>query len=186
MPKKKKVKSEVKRKIINVLNFLFLSSESEVAQSCPTLCDPMDCSLPASSLHGILQARVLEWIAISFSRGSTWPRDWTRVSHIPGRHFNLWATREALNYLLENPLHWDVSMYEFGGREGGTNSQSTAIGFSHEHSQSLCNYCLPSQRKDQRESTRICKQPHWLFFLASPSSPQAVNHTLASFKSVSI
>ena len=41
-------------------------SESEVAQSCPTLCDPMDCSLPSSSLHGILQARVLEWVAISF------------------------------------------------------------------------------------------------------------------------
>ena len=46
-----------------------LKSESEVAQSCPTLCDPMDCSLPGSSLHGILQARVLEWVAISFSRG---------------------------------------------------------------------------------------------------------------------
>ena len=71
-------------------------SESEVAQSCPTLCDPMDCSLPGSSLHGILQARVLEWVAISFSRGSSWPRDRTWVSRIPGRRFNLWATREAL------------------------------------------------------------------------------------------
>ena len=70
-------------------------SENEVAQSCPTLCDPMDCSLPGSSLHGILQARVLEWVAISFSRGSSQPRDRTRVSWIPGRHFNLWATREA-------------------------------------------------------------------------------------------
>ena len=47
------------------------SSESEVAQSCPTLCDPMDSSLSGSSLHGILQARVLEWVAISFSRGSS-------------------------------------------------------------------------------------------------------------------
>ena len=55
----------------------------------------MDCSLPGSSLHGILQARVLEWVAISFSRGSSWPRDWTLVSCIPGRHFNLWATREV-------------------------------------------------------------------------------------------
>ena len=44
---------------------------SEVAQSCPTLCDPMDCSLPGSSVHGILQARILEWVAISFSRGSS-------------------------------------------------------------------------------------------------------------------
>ena len=48
---------------------------SEVAQSCPTLCDLMDCSLPGSSLHGILQARVLEWGAIAFSRGSSRPRD---------------------------------------------------------------------------------------------------------------
>ena len=55
----------------------------------------MDCSLPGSSFHGILQARVLEWVAISFSRGSFWPRDWIRVSRIPGRCFNLWATREA-------------------------------------------------------------------------------------------
>ena len=70
-------------------------SESEVAQSCPTLCDPMDCSLPGFSLHGILQVRVLEWVAISFSRGSSRPRDRTQVSRIPGRHFNLWATRES-------------------------------------------------------------------------------------------
>ena len=54
-----------------------------------TLCDPMDCSLPGSSLHGILQARVLEWVAISFSRGSSRPRDQTQVSCIPGRRFNL-------------------------------------------------------------------------------------------------
>ena len=47
----------------------------EVTQSCLTLCDPIDCSLPGSSLHGVLQARVLEWVAISFSRGSSRPRD---------------------------------------------------------------------------------------------------------------
>ena len=70
-------------------------SESEVAQSCSTLCDPVDCSLPGSSVHGILQARILEWVAISFSRESSRPRDRTRVSHIAGRQFNLWAIREA-------------------------------------------------------------------------------------------
>ena len=53
------------------------------------LCDPVDCSLPGSSAHGILQARILEWVAISFSRGSSQPRDRTRVSHIGGRRFNL-------------------------------------------------------------------------------------------------
>ena len=65
-------------------------SESEVAQSCPTLCNPMDCSLPGFSVHGIFQARVLEWVAMSFSRGSSQPRDWTRVSRIVGRRFTLW------------------------------------------------------------------------------------------------
>ena len=74
---------------------LIAKSESEVAQSCPTLCDPMDCSLPGFSIHGILQARVLEWVTISFSRGSSQPGDRTWVSHIVGRRFNLWATRET-------------------------------------------------------------------------------------------
>ena len=68
---------------------------SEVAQSCPTLCDPMDCNPPGSSAHGIFQARVLEWVAISFARGSSQPRDRTRVSRTAGRHFTVWATREA-------------------------------------------------------------------------------------------
>ena len=51
-----------------------IKGKSEVAQSCLTLCDPMECSLPGSSVHGIFQARVLEWVAISFSRGSSQPR----------------------------------------------------------------------------------------------------------------
>ena len=55
----------------------------------------MDCSLSGSFLHGILQARILEWVAISFSRGSSWHRDQTQVSHIAGRDFNLWATSET-------------------------------------------------------------------------------------------
>ena len=56
-----------------------------VARSCPSLCDPLDCSLPRSSVHGIFQARVLEWVAVSFSRGSSGPRDENQVSHIVGR-----------------------------------------------------------------------------------------------------
>ena len=74
----------------------FLFSESEIAQLCLTLCNPMDYSLPGSSIRGIFQARVLEWVAISFSRGSSWPRDWTWVSQIAGRHFTISGTREAL------------------------------------------------------------------------------------------
>ena len=58
-------------------------------------CEPMDCSPPGSSVRGILQARILEWGAISFSRRSSWPRDWTWVSCIAGRFFTIWATRQA-------------------------------------------------------------------------------------------
>ena len=70
-------------------------SESEVVQSCLTFCDTMDCSLSGFSIHGIFQARVLKWVAISFSSGSSWPRDQTRVSCMAGRRFTLWAAREA-------------------------------------------------------------------------------------------
>ena len=55
----------------------------------------MDCSLPGPSVHGILQARILEWVAIPFSRGSFQPKDWTQVSHTAGKFFTVWATREA-------------------------------------------------------------------------------------------
>ena len=58
-----------------------------VAKSCLTLCDTMDCSPPGSSIHGILQARILEWVAIPFSRRSSRPRDQTQVSRIAGRRF---------------------------------------------------------------------------------------------------
>ena len=66
-----------------------------VTQSCLTLHDVMECSSPTSSIHGILQARILKWVAIPFSRGFSWPRDQTQVSGIAGRFFTLWATREA-------------------------------------------------------------------------------------------
>ena len=63
-----------------------------------TLCDHMDCSLPGFSVHGILQARILEWVAIHFSRRSSQPRDQTHISCIAGIFFTIWATREALKY----------------------------------------------------------------------------------------
>ena len=63
-----------------------------VTQSCLTLCDSVDCSPTGSSVHGILQARILEWVAISFSRGYSQLKDGTRVSHIAGRFFTVWAT----------------------------------------------------------------------------------------------
>ena len=66
-----------------------------IVQSCLTLCNPMHCSPPGFSVHDILQARILEWVAISFSRGSSQPRDGTWVSDVAGRLFTIWATREA-------------------------------------------------------------------------------------------
>ena len=70
---------------------------------------PMDCSPPSSSIHGILQARILEWVAISFSGGSSRPRDRTQVSHIAGRRFNLCATRKSL---LETPTKIEKMKYQ--------------------------------------------------------------------------
>ena len=79
-------------------HFIYLFFYNEIFSNSPFIffnqlfilsCDPMDCSLPGSFLHGILQARVLEWVAISFSRGSFRPRDRTQVSRISGRCFNL-------------------------------------------------------------------------------------------------
>ena len=71
----------------------YWSGWSESSQSCLVLCDPMDCIV-----HGILQARILEWVAIPFSRGSSQSRDWTHVSRVAGGFFTSWATREAQEY----------------------------------------------------------------------------------------
>ena len=80
---KKKKKTNTVVSIVKVL----------VIQACPTLCDPMDYSLRGSSIHGIFKARILKWAAISFSRGSSQPRDRTWVSHIVGRCFTVWAKK---------------------------------------------------------------------------------------------
>ena len=73
------------------LCFLIHSVCLLVTQLCLTLCHPTDCSPPGFSVHGILQARLLEWIAIPFFRGSFWPRDQILVSCIAGRFFTIWA-----------------------------------------------------------------------------------------------
>ena len=70
-------------------------AEESLRSCCPALHDTMVCSLPGSSVHGIFQARTLEWVAISFSRGFSQPRDRTEVSCIPGGFFTAWATGEA-------------------------------------------------------------------------------------------
>ena len=91
-------------------------------QSSLTLCDPMDCSPPGSSVHGILQARILEWVAISFSRGSSQPRDQTQVTHIvkdylpteppgkPWRNLLPWRKRQTRGRKREAELGTPFSM----------------------------------------------------------------------------
>ena len=82
-----------------------------VAQPCPTLCDPIDCGPKGFSVHGILQARILEWVAIPFSSGSSQGRDWIWVSCTAGSFFAIWATKEALQRQdiekqLQGEQHW--------------------------------------------------------------------------------
>ena len=100
--------------IYNALSYLFQSIypcartyvkvKVLLAQSFLTLCVPMDCSLPGSSVHGILQARILEWVAFPFSRGSSWPRDRTCVCCIERWVLYHWATREAPCRILNSYL----------------------------------------------------------------------------------
>ena len=79
------------KEVFHFLLYTFLS-QKKVVQLCPTLCHPTDCSPPGSSIHGILQARTLEWVAMPFSRGSPQPRDETWVSCFAGGFFTVWAT----------------------------------------------------------------------------------------------
>ena len=81
--------------------------KSKVAQSCLIPCNFMDCSLPGSSVHRIFQARVLEWVAISFSKGSSQPKDRTWVSCIAGWRFTVWATREVFQQ-YRNVENWHL------------------------------------------------------------------------------
>ena len=96
--------------IVRALIFpvMYRYEKSEVAQSCLTLCDPLVCSLPGSPLHGIFQARILEWVAISFSRGSSRPRDQAQVSHIVDRWFTIWAT----SWTIKKAEHWIIYSFK--------------------------------------------------------------------------
>ena len=87
---------------------------SSVSQSCPTLWDPMNCSLPDSAVHGIFQVRILEWVVISFSRGFSQPINRTSVSYIiltSGRFFTLAPAAKSLcgGHLVSTPICWLIS-----------------------------------------------------------------------------
>jgi len=91
-----------------------------VTHSYPTLCDPLHCSSPGSSVHGISLARILEWIAILFSRGSAWPRDWTWVSCTAGRFFTESPGKPILSTLLcELPVQVQCMILDAWNLRGG-------------------------------------------------------------------
>ena len=100
--------------MVNISNNIFLILKVRVAHSCPTPCNPLDCSPPGSSIHDVFQARMVERLAISYFRGSSSPRDQTQVSSIVGRFFTIWATREV------EPIVW-------GGRIGSRTPIDTKI-----------------------------------------------------------
>ena len=97
------VLSVIEKTKISEIKFYFpRSSSAKSLQSCPTLCDPLGCSLSGSSVHGILQARTLECVAVPSSRGSSWPRDWTHVSTCIGR----WTLYHYFSPFWSTKHHW--------------------------------------------------------------------------------
>ena len=89
----------------------------KVAQLCPTVCDPMD-----YTVNGILQARILECVAVPFSRGSSWPRNRTQVPFIAGRVYTSWATREA-----QSESHSVDFPHSSVGKESSCNAGDTGL-----------------------------------------------------------
>ena len=97
-----------------------------VAKFCPTLCDPVNYSVPGSSVHGIFQARILEWVAVSFSRGSSWLRDQAQVSCTTGRFFTVWITRklEKINKITRLLKKREDTSYQWTTRKLEKNKQN--------------------------------------------------------------
>ena len=104
---KQEIQDIFKGKTASVFRFaLSIAVVVLAAQSCPTLCNPIDCSLLGPSVHEILQARILEWVATSSSRGSSQPRNQTWVSHIVGRFFTTEPTEKSSTGQIQDIFQW--------------------------------------------------------------------------------
>ena len=124
------VKKEMARRNTDILGISELNWKpkvkwSEFPQFCPTLCDPMDYSPPGSSVHGIFQARILVWVAISFSRDQTW------VSHIASTCFIIWATKETVQEwvnLIQMCITYTATLYPGGSADKESTCNSGDLG----------------------------------------------------------
>ena len=108
----KSSREKISKKCLDLVDiFRILCTKVLVTQLCLTFWDSMDCSPPGSSVHGNLQVRILEWVAIPFSGRSSWPRDWTWVSCIAGEFFNIWAPFRALPSEAQGKPFWTKTMW---------------------------------------------------------------------------
>ena len=129
--------------------FLSVKMKVLVAQMGPTLWNPMDCNPPASSVRGILQARILEWVAIPFSRASSRPKDWTQFSCIAGRFFTIRATAAAAKSLQSCPTLCDPTDCCPPG--------SPSLGFSRQEHWSGLPFLLQCMKvKSESEVSQLC------------------------------
>ena len=126
--------------------------KNEVVQLCPTLCDTMDCGLPGSPSHGISKARMLEWVAISFSRRSSQTRDWTWVSYTEGRLFTVWATREPWRKVAFNPLPKKVML----SLDQITRDNHFSALVKHRHTNVECLFVKITSGKNRMSLIHIC------------------------------
>ena len=146
----------------------------KVTQSCPTLCDPMD-----YTVHGILQARILEWVAFPFSRRSSWPRNRSGVSCIAGGFFTKWAIREVDRW-LKAQLYWE-SLTDFN-HISTSKCDWSLIKISHFHSLHTHFCCSVAQSFSTLCSLMNCTKPGFLAFHYLPEFAQTnfhwVNNTI--------
>ena len=161
-------------------------SETEVTQSCLTLCDPtsMDCSLPGFSVHRIFQARILEWVAISFSRGSSRPSYQTQVSCIVGRRFSL-SDQGRRRQVFQGKASW-WAVWELRGLEarGAADQNPGPLGEEHRLSSHILlgssrqHFLLPQSTGLKQRTT--CSAKLLLSLLVIDSSAEVPKHLMQS------
>ena len=142
----------------------------------------MNCSLPGSSIHGILQARILECVAISFSRGTSWPRNWTQVRCIAGRCFTDWATREAFTMNSQGWFPLELTDLVSLLSKGFSIQCSVQFGSVTQSCPALCdpmNLSMPGLPVHHQLSEFTQTHAHWVGDAIHPSHPLSSPSPLA-------